>query len=506
MTRKTIALFLFLAAAVCAQTKLTPDSVTKNPPRKLFTVTLPNDRNGLEGQPLIVPSVVVASGETHDLLLSATMGNQVYAHDANTGTPLWMTYLGNPIQGSTKIDGWMINDKWGILSTGQVANGILYVVSWTSPDGTPSSGSYRLHAINLKDGTPAQKPLLLTNPGPIQRKQRASLSLVGTNLYIPWGTIQETSAGAHGFITKIDLTTWKIAKELSLTPKGSGAGIWMAGQGLVSDGTYLYALTGNGDYDPAKGNYGECFVKMDLDLTVIDYWSPFRDKDRGKGGGWQDMDLGSSAPVLLKDLGLIAGGGKDGILFVLKTSDMKAGPVVEPTFLTFNGLGLDATPANIQQLDTLHNGKTYHLHYTPIYWKGMLASWGENSNLRIGTVARTGKWTFIGRSAEIASPYAPASPGGMPGSACVLSANGDTNGIYWCSVPDEDANRKITTGRIFAFDAQKLGGPLPDGDAQIPRLWMSDPHHTFNKFMLPVVSGGKIYMATYAHTIEVWGQ
>jgi hypothetical protein len=92
----------------------------------------------------------------------------------------------------------------------------------------------------------------------------------------------------------------------------------------------------------------------------------------------------------------------------------------------------------------------------------------------------------------------------MTGGMLALSANGNKDGILWAIIEDGDANREITTGRIFAFDAQKLGPAMADGDAQIPRLWMSDPHHQFNKFCPLAISNGKLYCPTYEDSVEVW--
>lgn len=492
-----------LRHGVYQDTIFTPDRVVKSPPRKVFTVQLPGDARGLESQPLIVPGVKIA-GETHDVMVSSTMGNQIYAHDANDGTPLWMCYLGNPIVGTRKIDGWLLNENWGVLSTGVIDGNTLYVVAWISPDGTPGRGVHSLHAIDLPSGQQSKLPLTLANETiAMQRKQRSSLTQIGRTLYVPWGTIQETAKGAHGFVTAVDLDGWMVTGEWNASPTGSGAGIWMAGQALSSDGQYLYAMTGNGDYDGVK-NFGESFVKLDQSLRVVDHWSPFRDSARGTTGGWNDMDLGSGGCIVIPEMGVVLGAGKDGILYTLNKDKLKAGPVQPPVFFTFNGMGLNATPRNAADLNQLFYGKTHHMHSTPIYWAGKLYCWGENGNGRVWSINNTGAVEFLARTAEIASPYSPPTPGGMPGSMQCLSADGDKNGILWAVVPDGDANRQITTGRVFAFDASNWDGKLPDGDSQLRRLWMSDPHHTYSKFNPPVVSGGKLYVPTYNATVEVW--
>jgi hypothetical protein len=63
--------------------------------------------------------------------------------------------------------------------------------------------------------------------------------------------------------------------------------IWMGGQSLAADSDgYLYAITGNGDFDPSQGWYGESFVKVKYMLgppakpEVVDQWSPWTDYGR----------------------------------------------------------------------------------------------------------------------------------------------------------------------------------------------------------------------------------
>jgi hypothetical protein len=54
---------------------------------KLFSMQIPDDPR-LEAQPLAVGGLRMASGQTHDVIFQASMGNTVYAFDAQTGTVL----------------------------------------------------------------------------------------------------------------------------------------------------------------------------------------------------------------------------------------------------------------------------------------------------------------------------------------------------------------------------------------------------------------------------------
>jgi hypothetical protein len=75
------------------ETILTPAAIRTRGIQRLFTLALPGDARGSEAQPLIVPQVKLADGSTHDVVYIATMANQVFAFDANTGAQLWMVQL-----------------------------------------------------------------------------------------------------------------------------------------------------------------------------------------------------------------------------------------------------------------------------------------------------------------------------------------------------------------------------------------------------------------------------
>lgn len=510
-----------------AETRLTPQSITQTPPRLLYTMTMPGDPR-IEAQPLLVPSVTMSGGAVHDLCIMTLMSNHVAAFDANTGIELWSVQLGNPITGSTAIDAWKINPLWGILSTGVIDGTTLYCVAWISPNGTPAKAQHWLYAINVATGASVQPPLVFDQTSTIERKQRAALTLTNVNgvktVFVAWGTIQETADGAHGFVTAVDLASWKITAEWSATKTGKGSGIWMAGQGpAVDDQGYLFLLTGNGDFDGVN-NFGESFVKLYYDgksIVPVDWFTPFLDSQRGTDAGWDDMDLGSGGIVVLPSpIGLVIGAGKDGIAYSLPWR--KLGKTTQAQIL--NGTNYNAlagvewftyynpatpTPMDSTALNQLFGDVTHHQHSTPVAWQSalhgmMLFCWGENGNLRAWTVsAATPKPTFLANGAAVASPNARIPPGGMPGGGLALSANGTQNGLLWALVPDGDANKGLTTGKLYCYDAQNFG-VYQGGAGEINLLWQTNiPLHS--KFNVPVISDGKIYVPTYSGQVMVFG-
>jgi len=146
-----------------AESVLTAAAVRSRGIRRLFSLPLPGDRRGAEAQPLIVPGVALPGGRTRDLLLLATMANQVFAFDANDGTPVWQHALGTPITSSGRIDEHPINDHWEILSTPVVdaSAGVMYACAWMSPDGSHTGAQHWLHALSIVDGHAIHPPLNL---------------------------------------------------------------------------------------------------------------------------------------------------------------------------------------------------------------------------------------------------------------------------------------------------------------------------------------------------------
>lgn len=590
-----------------SETIFTQANVKTQGLRRYFQLWMEGDARGCEAQPLVMPKVAMDDGTTRDVVVVCSMNGLVWCYDANDSDILWVKKLAPPVKGSRAIDGWGINDWWGILSTPIIDpdSQTLYAVSWTSPDGTPGKGMHAVHSLRLKDGSRVNPPCSLANVSykfpnnagtqkysSTMRKQRSSLcfATIGgkKTVFFACGTVQETIGGAAGWIVAYDVDSNTIAAALPLT-NGYGAGIWMAGGGLCCDGTFLYGVTGNGSFAPPI-DFGECAVKVkytpagatgNASLEVVQWFAPFSDAGRqgedptksapasvlneklagisaptsmghmpvtgmadmdaqGKVVGmhleanvkkqdaaWGDEDLGSAGCVLIPKFNLLIVSGKDGVGYVLDATNLgnnrpadfaniakvkaMAKQVVFLTF--FPGFNVNPMPQDQTQMNFDFNGKTRHMHSTPVVFESpvhgtMLFCWGENSVCRVWTVSASGL-KFLAQGQEIASANVPQNPGGMPGGFMCLSANGSTKGtaLLWATVPYGDANKTVTNGRLLVYDAENFG-QNPDGTARLMPLWDSQQWNiqfTYNKFCPPTISGGKLFLATYADTVDVYG-
>jgi hypothetical protein len=283
------------------ETELTPERIEKHGLARLGIYQVPGDARGLEAQPLILPAVRMAPGP-RDVMVLAAMNNVVRAVDPHDGSLLWETKLGLPVQGSSAIDMWKINDHWGCLSTGVIDPDAqrLYQSCWVSPNGSvdPKIARWYMFIVNLADGSLAVPPVTIEGVSKgldfnaMPRKQRSSLietNVKGVKTVVGCsGTIFETEKGAAGFCFAFDVATNRITAMLALS-KGTGAGVWMGGQGVAADPAgNLYLVTGNGGFDGVD-EFGESFVKLkyqpptadrQASLSVVGHWTPWTDAAR----------------------------------------------------------------------------------------------------------------------------------------------------------------------------------------------------------------------------------
>jgi hypothetical protein len=92
----------------------------------------------------------------------------------------------------------------------------------------------------------------------------------------------------------------------------------------------------------------------------------------------------------------------------------------------------------------------------------------------------------------------------MPGGIVSVSANGNSpgTGIVWASMPiDTDALYRVVPGILRAFNAENLSQELWDSQINTNR----DGGFMFAKFAPPVVANGRVYMATFSNSVNVYG-
>ncbi|MGB8328233.1 MAG: IPT/TIG domain-containing protein [Steroidobacteraceae bacterium] len=465
---------------------------------KLFTRTVDGQ---IYAQPLYVAGLNLGT-TVRNVVYIATEKNNVYAFDAddpNASAPLWQVNLGPPVPVADTGEIYDINEFVGITSTPVIdpVTGTLYCVAKTK-----EGGSYfqRLHALDIRTGQEKfGGPALIAGsvPGtgagsvagtltfdPLKHLNRPALLLVNGHVYVAFGSHGDSEPW-HGWVFGYDAATLQRTAIFNTTPTGWGGGIWQSGQGLVADSSgNIYFMTGNGAFDATTGgsNFGCAFVKLSTpQLTVADWFAPY-DADVLNAG---DGDLSSSGPVLIPGTNLIAGGGKESLIYVLDR----------------NNMGHFRAGSNSQIVQEIFVSWWYHIHGAPVYWNGPQSSlmyvWTENNVLQSFRMLN-------GVSQGLGATSTMAVPDGMPGAMLALSANGSApgTGILWASHPfSGDAELATVPGILRAFDASNVSVEIWNSRMNAAR----DDFGNLAKHTPPTVANGKVYVATFSNQVAVYG-
>ncbi len=466
------------------ETTLVPTNVTVTVFGKLFTRAVVG---GIYAQPLIVDQVPIDGG-TNPVVYVVTGENNVYAFDATntlSTNAYWSNLFGNPIpdgnvQPSSAVDPWI-----GAYGTPVIDTNSLTMFLVTEQLDTNGTYHVRLRALDITTGNERSgsgQDVTGTVAGVSFNAelegQRAGLLLQNGLLYIAFASHGDQGA-YHGWLFSYSTNLTQQAALLT-TPTGSQGGIWMSGGGVVGDGTNIYAVTANGDFNANSGgsNYGQCFIGMNSNLNVQTYFAP---ADYATMNTY-DLDLGSSGVMLIPGTRLLADAAKDGNLYLVNADSMGGYSSSGNACLQY----FPITPGEV--------------HAAPVTWNGpagqLVYIWPSDENcmaflLTNGTLNTIPAW-------ESASSVPTNSE---PGGQLSISANGTSNGILWAMTPlGGDAGPVPQPGIVRAFDA--TSGKEVWNTAQYP----SDYPGYFAKNASPVVSNGRLYVPTFSGQLVVYGQ
>jgi len=518
------------------EASLAPSNVNPGQFGKVFSYTLDDQTYS---QPLFVPHLIMSvDGQMHNVVFVTTVNNSVYAWDAdsntaNGGQPLWQRNLtptgARPpnIQDMSAMGacGGNYHDfagNIGIVGTPVIdtTNSVIYLVARTV-----ESGAFvqRLHALDIHSGSEILGgPVVITGsydgvvftpfttsptPGQLQN-QRSALTLVKGTLYIAWSSHCDYGH-FHGWVMGYNAGNLSQITAWNDSPTGSMAGIWQGGQGATVDSAgNLYFLTGNGSWNGTT-NFGESALQLTPGasgaLAVGKYFTPWNYLQLNNG----DSDLGSAGAVLIPGTRLLAGGGKQGMLYVMDTNVM-------------GGITTGAPDSVVQEFQATfiqNGGSTLHIHGGPVFFTAPTAQyvylWGENDHLRAyqysnpagaypvgsGGPAPAGP-LFNSTAAAQSTTLVPQVGTGMPGGFLSTSSNGTANGIVWALTPHAcDANQHVEPGALFAFDAANFTGT--GATRTLVELWDStqnlarDDVGYFAKFTYPTIANGKVYVSSW---------
>lgn len=489
-----------VTGANLTETTLKTSNVYGNSFGALFT--LPVD-DVIFAQPLYVPGVVIPDRGTHNVLYVATMSDSVYAFDADVGgLALWKVDLASLVDATpVNIANFVFDGNknivghLGILSTPVIdlANNILYVVACTLENG---SLTYRLHALDIKDGSEPYGPGVVISASyggqsfdARYQIQRSSLTLADNQVIFGFSALELESSGDYSGWVMAYAKLQQSGAFATSTTSDQGAGVWMSGRPAAVDSSgYIYVFTGNGygccGYNGVT-DFSETALKLDPSnsLSVVDWFTPsvWHTMDD------KDADLSASGPFLVPGSSppLIAGGAKTGMFYVLNTTDLGK---------------YNSTDQVVQEWQL----SAQDIRGGPVYWQRSAANGGPLLfNWSIGDTLNA--YSFNGSKFDTAPVSSSSRTTIFPGGTLTLSANGGQpdSGIIWATIArgGDAENNPPVPGELLAYNAANLA----EG------LWTSqqdaadDSLGQYAKFVPATVANGRVYAASWSNQVVVYG-
>ena len=272
--------------------KLLWKAQVKNEPRSLAALTAPVVTDGVT-TPTGIRSVVYVAGSSDNL----------NALDAATGELIWSrTFESHVLPKDAGM--WLCPNNLNATPTIDKARGLIYAIA---ADG-------KFYGLDLGTGE--------TRIGPVQfvpaYSKDWSLNLSNDIVYT---SISQGCGGARSGIYSMDIRHPNRPVIHDLLVAKSGAGIWGRGGVAIGADGRIYASTGDGEFNPAEGEYGSSLIAArPEDLEVTDYYSPLNFQQLTKF----DLDIAASSLIWFpyRSNRLVAGGGKEGALYLLDADSL----------------------------------------------------------------------------------------------------------------------------------------------------------------------------------------
>jgi len=251
-----------------------------------------------------------------------------------------------------------------------------------------------------------------------------------------------------------------------VTPNAGLGGVWQGGQGIASDGKYIYFTTGNGDFNSSKNSWSMAVIKMTLQLSIVDYfvaadWKKFSDGD---------LDLGGCGPTLIPNTHfLIVGVTKYGHVHLIDTANL--GKFTSPN------------DACTQTVDLV-------TRYVPPGGNPVAWDMGGGKGAKIyswGTGLQLVQFHYNPSTERLDVPWVNWG-GSTSGGGLLVSSNGNENAVLWAYSAD---------GKMNAFDASQDVSKGPIWTYSLPR---GAVHWSW-----PLVVNGKVYVPGGDAKIYVFG-
>src|SRR5690348_12085145 len=281
------------------------------------------------GQPLGVGSLVIA----------ATEGDTVYGLDRATGQVRWHVHLGTPVPLSALPCGNI--DPLGITGTTvyDPATRMVYAVAEVT------GFRHVLVAITVPGGKLAFTRDVPTPDGnPRYDQQRAALALDRGRVYVAFGGLDGDCGPYQGSVNGVPasgqgpIVSYKV-------PTAREAGMWAAGGPVVGPDGTIYVSAGNGAATAPPFDGSDSITALGPGLRRTGIFAP----RSWAADNASDLDLGSTAPALLRD-GRILADGKNGNAYLLdahRLTGVGSQVAQAPVCTAFGGMATRGTVAYV---------------------------------------------------------------------------------------------------------------------------------------------------------------
>lgn len=433
--------------------------------------------------PTYAQPLYVENGDGNDWIITATEQNEVSAINVVTGMPVWQKVLAPP--GEPGCGGSI--RPLGITGTPviDVETRTIYVAAMTM------GNKHQIFALSLSDGSvlpgwPVDVSTIsaggVTFNSEVQN-QRGALLIVGRTLYVPYGGNFQDCGDFHGWVIGVPLDN--PAAPFAFATKGLGGGIWAPG-GLASDGTSVFAATGNTmekagmmNTTPATWSHGNAVLRLGPDLQeiaegqTIDFFATMAWKEEDKEG-W---DLGSSSPVLFNVPGatpadLVLAMGKSGDAYLLDQAKL-------------GGVG-----GELSKLSVTDGGIAGGMIQAAAVYPTPTGTFAAFRSTQQPTMCSSGMGNFAALKVSAGAPpkleMGWCTEGYGTGSPIVTSPDGMTDSVVWFFVGGKLVGVNGETGMSIFRDSESVG--------------------FIDKYQTPIVAKGRLFVAAtdavYAFTVK----
>lgn len=245
-------------------------------------------------------------------VLAATENNSVYSLDLFTGSVVWKTHLGEPVDAGSLPCG-NIGPVTGITGTpaADLRAGRLYVVAFLR------THHHMLFALSLVDGSVVwQQDVDPAGSDPSVQQQRGALSVGSRYVYVPLGGLYGDCGPYHGYMEAVPLDGGGLL--YYRVPSAREAGIWSPQGATLSPDGDVYVVSGNGA-SRSTFDYSNSVIELSPEVqSVRSYFAP---------SNWislnaSDTDLGSVGATVLASVGVVVAIGKQGVAYLLTAGNL----------------------------------------------------------------------------------------------------------------------------------------------------------------------------------------